>query len=253
MKNLISIFLIPLFLVSAYATITFAGNEKLIIVVGDACPPYMYGSMEKAKGLYSVIIKEIFATVGIDTTVLSYPWKRAFIMAKNGEAVVGGIFKTEERLKIFDYTDYIYEEKLSIYVKKGNTFHYNSISDLKGKLVGVNRGWSYGEVFDNAAKKGIFKTQEVDSNISNLKNLILGRIDCVIIGKLSVDQIIQQENFEDEIEEVPHSVIINKSYVAFAKKLNQQHLIEKFNFLLEKMKKDGSYNKMINSFIQKSK
>jgi polar amino acid transport system substrate-binding protein len=48
------------------------------------------------------------------------------------------------------------------------------VVDLKGKRVGINRGVSYGEVFDSARRAGLFETEEVTDNQANLKKLIMG-------------------------------------------------------------------------------
>lgn len=232
-----------------YNTVSYGDNQKLTIVVDEACPPYMYGSTKQSKGLYPLLIKAIFDYANIDVEILGYPWKRALMKGKKGETALGGIFKTEKRLKIYDYTDSVYDEKLSIYVKKGNSFGFTSLMDLKGKLLGVNRGWSYGEEFDNIATTGVFRTQEANNNVASFKNLILDRIDCVIAGELSANQIINQENMVDKVEKVTNSEIINKSYVAFAKILHKDDIIKKFNTALSEMRQNGLYEKIIDTFI----
>ena len=49
--------------------------------------------------------------------------------------------------------------------------------ELKGKRVGINRGVSYGEVFDSARRAGLFETEEATDNQANLRKLILGCLD----------------------------------------------------------------------------
>lgn len=49
--------------------------------------------------------------------------------------------------------------------------------ELKGKRVGINRGVSYGEVFDSACRAGLFEAEEVTDNQANLKKLMMGRLD----------------------------------------------------------------------------
>ena len=49
--------------------------------------------------------------------------------------------------------------------------------ELKGKRVGINRGVSYGEVFDGARRAGLFEAEAVTDNRANLKKLIMGRLD----------------------------------------------------------------------------
>ena len=49
--------------------------------------------------------------------------------------------------------------------------------ELKWKRVGINRGVSYGEVFDSARRAGLFDAEEVTNNQANLKKLIMGCLD----------------------------------------------------------------------------
>ena len=69
------------------------------------------------------------------------------------------IYKNNMRLNIFDYSDPLFEEHLAVYVKKGKGFSYTRLSDLRGKSIGLVRGWSYGEDFDAAWEKFHFTNE----------------------------------------------------------------------------------------------
>ncbi len=249
MKKFIAILSI-MFLLPVIAPVNAkAQSEKIVVAVDEASPPYMYGPLKVAKGLYPIIIKAIFDKAGIETEVLGFPWKRAMMKGTKGETAIGGIFKNDARLKIFDYTDPFFDEKLYIYVKKGNVFNFKELADLNEKLVGVNRGWSYGEEFDALVRTGVIKTQEADDSFANFKNLIRDRIDCIIVSDLSATQIINQEHIEDKVEKLPNSALIIKIHLAFIKKINKLDIITKFNTALAAMQKDGSHNAIIDKFI----
>jgi polar amino acid transport system substrate-binding protein len=135
----------------------------------------MFGT-RPARGLYPEIIREAFALAGLTAEVNGYPWKRALSLGRSGKAFVGGIYQNLERLKIFEYSDPLYLETLVVCVKKGQAFDFNGVVDLKGKRVGINRGWSYGEVIDSARRAGLFQVEEATGDQANLKKLILGRL-----------------------------------------------------------------------------
>jgi ABC-type amino acid transport substrate-binding protein len=60
-----------------------------------------------------------------------------------------GIYQNLARMSLFYYSDPIYIETMRVCVKTGHTFPFSGVVDLSGKRVGINRGWSYGEVFDS--------------------------------------------------------------------------------------------------------
>jgi len=92
--------------------------------------------------------------LGEEVAVRAVPWKRAIAYLDGGKGGLGGIYKTKPRLEKYDYTDEIFSEEIMVYVPKGKAFAFSSVYDLAGKRLGVIRGWSYGEEFDEAREKG---------------------------------------------------------------------------------------------------
>ena len=238
---------LALFLICIASTSTFAENGEIPVAVDNSYPPYMHGRI--AQGLYPKLLKAIFNRMEMEAEVKGYPWKRALKMGESGEAAIGGVYKNEKRLKIYDYSDPIYKEKLAVYVKRSKDFVYNGLPDLAGKRVGINRGWSYGQDFDEAREKRLFVVDEASDNLANFKKLLKGRVDCVISDELSASQIIQREKMGDAVEKLSNSVAVNDAYIVFSKKNDKKSILDKFNSALKKMKEDGSYQKIVDAFI----
>lgn len=154
--------------------------EPVKISVDLANPPFMYVKNGKAAGLYPFLVQEVFRKMEIPVTIQPLPWKRAIKEADAGQAGIAGIYKNPEREKKYDYSQALFQEKLVIFVRKENLFSYQKIDDLKGKKIGVIRGWSYGEKFDTAREKGMFVVEEAKGDAQNFKKLLRNRIDCVI-------------------------------------------------------------------------
>ena len=222
--------------------------DPVKIAVDNGNPPFMYAKGDKAAGLYPVMLEGIFAKMGVPAEVSAYPWKRTLAMGEKGEAGIGGIYKNEERVKIYDYSAPIYSEKLVLYVDKDKSFPFSGIPDLKGKKVGTILGWSYGEAFDNARKGNLVTVDEVTSDSVNFKKLASGRVDCVIAIELAGKKVIAEENLGDKIVPLPTPVAINETFLVFAKVANKGELLGQFNATLAKMKEDGSYDKLIADF-----
>jgi polar amino acid transport system substrate-binding protein len=246
-ERLPAIILLALLLISWPMLLT-AKEEAVRVAVDEAYPPYMYGTAT-AKGLYPAIIRKAFSLSGIPVAVSGYPWKRALILGREGTVAIGGIYQNLARMALFDYSDPIYRETLRVCVKAGRRFTFNGVVDLTGKRIGINRGWSYGEVFDSARQAGLFVAEEATDNQANLKKLILGRVDCIIADELSLSQILYQMGWRDEVETLDVPAAVNSVHLVFAKHLKQTHLLDGFNQGLVKMKANGTYNRILAAFI----
>lgn len=222
--------------------------EPVKIAVDNGNPPFMYAKDDKAAGLYPVVLEAIFAKMGVPTEISALPWKRTLALGEKGEVAIGGIYKNEERVKIYDYSAPIYSEKLVLYVEKDKSFPFSGIQDLKGKKIGTILGWSYGEAFDNARKDNLFTVDEVVSDSVNFKKLASGRVDCVIAIEMAGKKAVAEEKLEDKVIALPTPVAINDTFLVFAKSVNKGELLGQFNATLAKMKEDGSYDKLIADF-----
>ncbi len=212
------------------------------IAVDAENPPFMYADADgKAAGLYPKLLTAVFERMGVPVTVAAYPWKRALEMSEKGEVGVGGIYKNEKRLQIYDYSEPIYAEKILLYTPKGKSFDFNSVDDLQGKQIGILTGWSYGDEFDQAKEAGVFTVQEVSSDKDNLEKLLLGRVDAVAAIEAGASQIIEEKGYGDRFEVLPNPLVINDTYLVFSKGVQQLPLLGQFNQTLAEMKQDGTY------------
>jgi polar amino acid transport system substrate-binding protein len=148
------------------------GGEPIKIAVDDANPPFMYKKGDRAAGLYPFIIRYIFKSLQIPVVISPMPWKRALRYADNGEIGIAGIYKNEDRVRGYDYSNEIFEEKLVIFVHKEMSLNYKAISDLKGRTMGVISGWSYGDEFDHYRRQNLFIVDEAQSDEANFHKLL---------------------------------------------------------------------------------
>lgn len=225
-----------------------ASDQAVNVAVDAAYPPYMFGKTP-AQGLYPEIIRAAFSVSGIRVTVTGYPWKRALGLGREGKAAVGGIYQNLTRMAVYDYSDPIYRETLRVCVKTGHAFPFKGVVDLSGKRVGINRGWSYGEVFDSARRSGLFVAEEATDNQANLTKLILGRVDCVIVDELSLLQIVKRMGWTDQVETLDLPAVVNSVHLVFAKHSAKTDLLERFNQGLVRIKENGTYARIVNRMI----
>ncbi len=225
---------------------------KIVIAVDGGNPPFMYRNNNKADGIYPALIHAIFKRMGKQVEVKAYPWKRVLKMGGEGECGIGGIYKTQERLKIFDYSEPLYTETVLVYVRQNKAFEFNSLSDLTGKTIGVMRGWSYGDAFDRFRQKRTVTTKAVDSDHVAFKRLVQRDLDCLFSLELTGKLMLRKAEYQGRVVPLIRPVAVNDTYVAFAKTKGRQILLEKMNVTLARMKEDGSYKMVIQTVMKKS-
>lgn len=242
-------FCVALFILGLGSNTYAHKTTGLTIFVDSSYPPYMYKTEgTSADGLYPRLLKELIRQSNNKADIKAYPWKRALLFSEAGKGAVGGAYKNDERIKTYDFSNPLYEEKLVLFVNKNKSFDYNSIEDLKGKVIGVNRGWSYGQAFDEARNNGLFTVHVSNDPTDNFKMLALGRIDSVILEQTSGDFYTQLLEIEDNIMSLPVAFSLNSGYLIIPKTLHMTTFISEINEALEKIKKDGTYNEIVKAF-----
>ncbi|MEJ2697860.1 MAG: transporter substrate-binding domain-containing protein [Candidatus Sulfobium sp.] len=248
MRRIIAAGMLVLFVIAGAAMRVAGADDKVVVVVDQNYPPYMYGTAQP-KGLYTELIEAVFTRMGTEVEIKALPWEEALKEGEKGKAAVGGIYKNSARLKVYDYSAPLFDGRLAVYVKKGRAFPFIRLSDLQGKVIGLNRGWSYGDAFDAARKKYHFKVEEAESNVQNFRQLVAGKIDCLVADEVAASQIMHKYNLRGQVVRLDKPAAVNEAYLAFAKRLKKKDLLERFNKVLTKMKQDGSYRKLVRDFI----
>lgn len=207
-------------------------------------PPFMYLKGDAPGGLYPALVGEAFKRMGEQVKMECYPWKRVIAGADAGEWGVGGIYQNAERLKKYDYSKPIFEEKIMVFALKGGEFQFAGVADLSGKVVGVMRGWSYGDDFDKAAADGKVTKEEIESDEMNFSKLIAGRVDAVLATPETWAGLKDKLDKDGKVVMLATPMTVNKTYLVFNKSAGKTALLEKFNGVIEAMTADGTIEKL---------
>ena len=235
-KNSVARLLLCVLMLGVWAGWASAGEK---VCFDQENPPFMYQKGEAPTGLYPAIISEAFKRMNVPLTVECLPWNRVIAGADAGEWGVGGIYQNEERLKKYDYSAPIFEEKLMIFVMQGNEFSFNGVADLSGKTVGVMRGWSYGDAFDKAVASGSITKEEVESDEMNFKKLIAGRLDAIVAAPETWLGLKGALDKEGKVVMLSTPMTVNKTYLIFNKSAGKTSLLATFSQTVEAMKTEG--------------
>jgi len=224
-------------------------HSKEVICVDTSVPPLMYEADGKAVGIYPALLTEISKRSGIELEVVAIPWKRALLELDAGQAGIGALYKNSDRIKKYDFSNKLFDEVQIVYVRSGHEFTFTGVGSLKGKTVGVIRGWSYGDEFDAAVKSGNITTEEVSSDEQNFKKLILGRIDAMIAIRESAAAAIAAGEYKDKVAGLSPPVSISSDYIAFVNSAHKIDVIDKLNKAIKAIRDDGSFDLIVNTVV----
>lgn len=213
-----------------------------VINFDEANPPFMYASAARPAGIYPALVEAAFRHLATPVTLQARPWGRCLLELDLGIAGVGGLYKNTEREGKYDYSTPIFFERLEVYFRHSHPVRFTRLEDLHGLRVGVLRGWSYGDEFDDARKRGVFSVEETASDELNFRKLELGRLD-VLIAVREAGNVLMPKH--PEIGVSPHQLLANQTYLAFAKSAHQAELLHRFDETIREMKASGEFARIV--------
>lgn len=227
---------------------SFSLAEQTLLLVGDEDnkPECYINAAGDFVGIDVDIIQEVAKRLNLNITIQLTPWVRVLEMVKSGQADGGfPLFLTEERREYAYYSqEPVHVSVMTAYTKSGREFPYQSLSDLYGKRIGINRGYSISKEFDQTAQQSLFDLTEVDSIKQLVKMLLDERIEVVAATPSSIEAYINEENIELS---AVGQVRARAAYLTLSKKSkikDKEKLLEAMNRTMVQMKKDGSINKI---------
>lgn len=220
-------------------------QESVIIFGNSMKPPKTWSENGTPKGIMVDILREIEKRTDITFDIRLFPWARAYCYAKEGRGGVYGFSKTTERLKLFDYSDPIFNENILLVTLKGKEFPFESLSDLKGKTIGVTRGARWGDAYAKAMQT-IFTPNFTSNPEVRLRMLLAGRIDAAVVGpgKAGLLHIFETDPFlkanADKFVFLKKPLVADPNHIGFLKTMKKAELIKKINMAIRIMWQDGT-------------
>lgn len=230
-------------------------DEKVIILVTENYIPYGFEENGIIKGIAVDVLNEAFARQGYGIELKMFPWTRGLQMVEDGDT--DGIFcafYSEERAIYMQYlNEPIAYEAQYVYTLKDSPVNFDGTLDsLKPYRIGVIQDWFYGGDFERAVKARTLNVEKVTDLPINLQKLMDGRIDAIVNPRFSTLYYLKQMNIQDKV--IEQSVPFREPsglYLAFTKKrFVDQELIRKIDEELMQMKIDGTYQKIVDTYIR---
>ena len=214
-------------------------NESVRIAI-EEWEPYVSEQLEHY-GVAAHIVTAAFARENINVEYGFFPWKRVQKYVEDGkwDASILWVW-TEERAKIFNFTDVAIEGKAVFFHLKSYPVNWSTFNDLKnmdiGGLLSATYPW-----FKQAEKQGIhLNMYKVINEKQNFSKILGGRINIFSLDKLVGYNILHSSFKSDEIQKItnhPRLIETWKYRLIFSKKIKQsQQMVRLFNKGLKNLK-----------------
>lgn len=165
------------------------------ILADDDYPPYSYVENGEVKGIYVDLVTEASKLLvpAYEVKIVALPWKRALKQIENGErfAILPPYHHAELRPYIFPYSVPMAQEDVVVYCRKDIDFNKVFIDSIRlpePLLLGINSGYILlNDKYNKAIKNNNLMVVENKSTEANVVKLTMGRIDCYINDRLSIE------------------------------------------------------------------
>ncbi|MGE6612317.1 transporter substrate-binding domain-containing protein [Peribacillus sp. NPDC076916] len=252
--GLLSMFLILTIFISACGTNeeNSAGEEKepekvYKIGVDTTYPPFEFKEGNEYKGIDIELINAIAKDQDfkIKLSPMDFGGIIPAMQANQLDVAIAGMSITEERKKVVDFSTPYFDAGLTIVVKNDNT-STKTVKDLKGKTIAVKKGTTGAKYAqDNAAKLGI-KVVQFNDSPAMFQEVANGNADALIEDYPVISYAIAQKDLGLKI--VGDRLNGDQYGIAVLKGQNKD-LLKKINDGLANLKKDGTYDEIIKTYL----
>ena len=211
-----------------------------------ANPPYSYFEQGQIKGIFPDVFARIGEITGHEFKFIAVSVGRAQKLFDQGlvdiEPGINPIWRQHNKVKGVYSTEYMFSREV-ILARDAHTIHQPE--DLYGKIVGVVRGYKYGNFERHFAADRLVKVENLSESLL-LAQLHHGRIDYVLIGDVTAYYFIKQNPQYQKF----HSIYqVSKLPVSMRMQPKLKQLHTDINLALDTMIKNDEFNTIYNRYI----
>ena len=218
-------------------------GEPLRVATDATFPPMEYMDNGKRTGFDVEMVEVIGKQLGRKIEWIDIDFKGLVpgLISKRFDMAVSGIYITDERKKVVDFTVPYYAGGLVVMVKDGNTA-IKTPSDINGKKVSVQVGTK--SVAFTKEKFPKVELLEVEKNQEMFNLVDIGRADAAVTGKPAAFQYVRTRGglkvLDEQLTTEEYGMAIRK---------DTPELTKAVNGAIEKMKADGTYAAIVKKWF----
>lgn len=220
-------------------------NKVLIVGTDPTFPPFEFKNDKKEYDGFDIeLIRAIAKEMGISKVQFVDTEFKGLIpglQAKKFDAIMSGVYKTDERAKVIGFSDTYYPGGLAIMVKEDNN-QIKSIEDLKGKEVSVQIGTKSVKFLNENYPE--VKTKEVEKNSDMFLELESNRVEAVVTGQPAAKVYAKEKGGVKVLDQL----LTHEEYSIGTRK-EDDTLNKEFNAALKRLKENGEYAKIVKKWF----
>jgi polar amino acid transport system substrate-binding protein len=215
-----------------------AGADAVRVATDATFPPLEFVQNGKRTGFDIELIEAMAKAMGRQVQWVDIDFKGLIpgLLANRFDVAASGIYMTDERRKVVDFTDSYYSGGLVVIVRRDNKA-IGQPADLAGKKVSVQVGTKS----VNYLKENFPAVQrvEVEKNQEMFDLLLIGRVDAVVTGRPAAAEFAKAQ---------PGVRVLDKALTTelYGYALRKgDPLTGQMNQALQKLRADGTYNMLV--------
>ncbi|MDR1483057.1 MAG: transporter substrate-binding domain-containing protein [Synergistaceae bacterium] len=248
-KKLIFLAILSAMLVCGASDAALAGSvmEKDVIVVGTegTYPPYeYYDDSNNLTGFDVELVKKVAEKIGKEVTIIDMAFDGLIPALLTGkiDAIAAALNATAERRERVDFSD-VYDIADAAILTKADNNTLKTLDDLRGKIVGVQLGTVEDNFLSNLDTQ--FEVKRYQKTDDAVREVILNRNDCVLIGTLVANSYIDSDRFEGALK-IAFRQEVNKpdEGFSFALRKNDSQFMDALNGALKELGDSGDIKEL---------
>ena len=181
--------------VNANAVEDLKSRGVFVLGLDDSFPPLGFRSDDNEIVGYDIdLAKEVAKRLGVEFKAQPIDWDAKEMELETGkiDCIWNGFTITEERKAALSFTEAYLNNDQVLVVRADSGI--NSLSDMKGKTIGIQSGSSAQEAVDDnqAFSSSIGKTISFKDNVTALNDLDIGGVDAVVMDSIVANYSIVQ-------------------------------------------------------------
>jgi polar amino acid transport system substrate-binding protein len=216
-------------------------------IVTEELAPYNFTENGRVTGLSTEVVEAVLKEIGLEASIQSMPWARAYDMAQNTENVlIYSITRTPAREKLFKWVGIVAPTDWYLFSLKSRDIKLRRLDDARpyqiatvnedaGEQYLVGKGFAIGR-----------NLQQSNRYEANYEKLRLGRVDLWVANELNALYLTRRAGDD------PNKVLVRSLHIAdmspepglsmaFGPKTSDA-LVQRFRNGLEAIKKNGTYD-----------
>ncbi len=162
-------------IITFFISLPLNGMEKWKITSLD-WPPFS-GQHIPLQGMAIAVLREALKTESIDLIVEFYPWTRSIETAKDPSYLGYYPAWPEEVVDGFTKSAALFQSPVGLVEPVEKPLVWNTLSDLKGKMIGTVQSYGNTIEFNQLIKNGTILTEVTMDDRTNIRKVAAGRID----------------------------------------------------------------------------